>query len=314
MCHNNFDSRVDLTKIIEDKMVELFENETTHVHTFGCDTIAGEDGILWDYLKRPEVNQQAAAMIVKFSPDFILVKHDEQPMLYFVDVKHSVSPVWADSRLNKIRGRNGDTSISNSKIGVIAREALLSYRRYYPNTIVLMASPYNSKVLMAQFAKDIRCLYCYKKDGEYNCADCPSDNGGFFDIERATNSVGSQTPMTDVDLDSFLPADTFFEQLGIVINRDVLDELIRRIKQEPIMFGSENVNQDTINKVLYRLNRDGCDWVDYKVYSKEGNDFIHLNRNCFCLSGEGDIIEHRSLAAAQSAGLIRTCNYCFRNI
>jgi hypothetical protein len=35
----------------------------------------------------------------------------------------------------------------------------------------------------------------------------------FFDIERAGNSTGSQTPMTNIDLRSFEPAIDFFRNI-----------------------------------------------------------------------------------------------------
>ena len=157
-----FNERLNQTRLIEDKMKELFPKSV--VREFGYQTIIGDDIELKRFMNNPEINQMASGMIVKFAPDFILLKKETPQQLFFVDVKHSVSPVWAYSRLNKIREKNKDYTLEISDIAVVAREALLSYRRYYPNSIVLMASPYNPKLLMAQFASRIQCLYCYRSE------------------------------------------------------------------------------------------------------------------------------------------------------
>lgn len=113
-----------------------------------------------------------------------------------------------------------------------------------------MASPYNPELLMAQYADRIRCLYCYRnpQNGEYDCNNCPAKNGGFFDIERALNAMGSQTPMTDVDLNSFEPAEEFFEKIGIPLNRFILDKIKNIIRKEQIVFEGK-VDDKTKNKV-----------------------------------------------------------------
>lgn len=309
---STFDQRLRLTELVENNMQQLFQSEVTVVREFGCKTIIGDNDYLLNYIKEPAVNQQASAMIVKFAPDFILLKNNEPKCLYFVDVKHSVAPTWSHSRLKMLREKNSDSTLSTDRIGVVAREALLSYRRFYPNTIILMACPYNSKLLMAQFADKIRCLYCYHSPerGDYDCEECPAQNGDFFDIERATNAVGSQTPMTNVDLNSFIPADMFFEQLGIKIDSEVFENLKQEIKTEPIEIGAE-VYPEIKNRVLWNLNYAGCDWIDYEVYSYPGNDFYHLDRECKWLSGmKNRIVAYASISQALSSGKRTYCRKC----
>lgn len=308
---SSFDERLKLTETIENSMNTLFDDKDVVVHEFGCKSIVKDNAILFDYIRRPEANQQASAMIVKFAPDFILLKNSCPGQLYFIDIKHSVSPIWAPSRLKMLQEKNGDTALSTSRIGVVAREALLAYRRFYPNSIILMASPYNSKLLMAQFADKVRCLYCYHADAraDYDCEHCPSKNGGFFDIERATDSVGSQTPMTDVDLDSFLPADTFFEKIGVNLNRSELTRLKDEIKKESIEFGG-NVYPALKNTALWNLNRSGCDWVEYELYSTSDNDFYHIDKKCKWIKWKADrLVTYPSVAQALNDGK-RACRTC----
>lgn len=310
---SGFEERLRLTELVDNNMLKLLSAEDIVVKEFGCKTIIGDNECLYEYIKEPIVNQQASGMIVKFAPDFILLKNSEPKQLYFIDVKHSVSPTWSPSRLRMLQEKNSDSSLSTDRVGVVAREALLSYRRFYPNTIVIMACPYNSKLLMAQFADKIRCLYCYHSPEreDYQCEECPAKNGGFFDIERATNAVGSQTPMTNVDLNSFIPLDVFFGELGLKINNDVLDYLKQVIKNETIDIG-EDVYPRIKNLILWNLCNSGCVWVDYKVYSFPGNNFYHLDRECTWIRDmENRIEEYTTVAQAINSGKITYCRKCF---
>lgn len=310
----SFNERQNLTKIIEDNIDGIFEG-TAVVHPFGCDSILKDcrNEVLLEYFKSPLVNQQASGMIVKFAPDFFLLKKSDPKELFFLDVKHSVSPIWYPDRLTKIREKNNDGTLSNNRIGVVAREALLAYRRFYPNTIILLGSPYNKKLLMAQYADSVRCLYCYRdpKQGEYNCENCPSNNGGFFDIERATKSDGSQTPMTNIDLDSFLPADVFFEKIGISLNRDKLNHLLELIKREPVEI-SDRANEYYKDSAMWNLNQSGCDWLEYKIYSIPNNSYYHISKECKIIKKHRDRIEtYTSIQQAKISGKTKNCKFCF---
>lgn len=194
---------------------------------------------------------------------------------------------------------------------MIAREALLSYRRYYPNSIVLMASSYNPKLIMTQYANKIRCLYCYRSNGnEYDCQMCPAKQGVFFDIERATDSQGSQTPMTNVDLKSFEPAELFFSRLGIDIDCTIINNLKIEIRKEGIEFGTK-VYENTVNHVRCELNQAGCDCVDYTLFSKDRNSFLHINQECHMIkNSEAPLLRFASIVEAKQTGRNIICKYC----
>ena len=309
---SDFAERLGLTKMVEEKMGQLFDPETAFVRPFGFESIINGNEELEEYLKKPYVNQQGSAMLVKFAPDFMLLKKGEPQELFFIDVKHSVSPVWALSQLQMLREKNGDPTISSDRAGEVAREALLAYRRYYPNSIILMASPYHAKVLMAQFANRVRCLYCYHDASReaYDCANCPAKTGGFFDIESNNGSAGSKRPHTNIDFDSFLPADTFFAGIGVRMNQPVLEELIETIKREPVDIDAK-VRAKTRNGLKWELHLAGCDWIP-EVYSRAGNNFYHVDRDCFGLQrvGEGEIVKHPSVKAAEASGKSHACRMC----
>lgn len=274
---DTFEKRLNLTQRIESNLPELFNNSI--LKEFGCETIVGDNLELMQLMKRPEINQSPTGMIVKFAPDFILAQRYNAKRMYFLDVKHSVTPIWYEKRLQKIRNNCNDSTIEISDIGVIAREALLSYRRFYPNTIILMASPYNPKLLMAQFADRIRCLYCYTSTNkEYDCNNCPTKNGGYFNIERATKSNGSQTPMTNVDLNSFEPIEDFFKSIEIEVDTRILETIRNDIRKE----GIEVKHNDELvrNHLLWELHENGCNWIDYTIFFKDKNQYLHIDYNC----------------------------------
>lgn len=257
---SSYEERLGLTSVIEEKLKVLFRSPHAIVHEYGLNKIIDADKFFQAHFKSWASNVEDSSMMIRYAPDFLLLKYSEPRKLFFLDVKHSVTPIWFDSKLEQLRFKSGDMTLTRSRIGVIAREALLAYRRYYPNTIILMACPYNKNLLMAQFACKVKCLFCFSSASKsgYDCNKCPDKVGGFFDNSRALFSRGSQTPMTNVDLDSFEPADAFFIQNNIVYNKDKLDELKELIMKDNIKYS--NI-MDLNNLIKIELRRDGCTWI-----------------------------------------------------
>ena len=294
---STFEKRYELTDKIEKRIPKLFNRDV--VSEFGCQTIIGDNAMLWEYVKSPEVNSSSSGMIVKFAPDFILQKKTKPVELFFLDTKYSISPVWASARFKMLNEKSKEKNhkpVRLCDIGVIAREALLAYKRYYPNTIIIMASPYNPKLLMAQFAEKISCIFCYSSSSErgFPCRECPHVKGDFFPYERIGSSSGSQTPITNVDLSSFEPIEKFFSKIGVEIDRSVLKDMRRDIMDTEIDFStlSYGKTEQVKNGVKAALNRDGCSWISYKVYTQAGNDFYHYDPACRYLSQEKTVAEH----------------------
>lgn len=306
-----FEERFGLTLKIEQYISKLFVND--EVHPFGCTSIVNKDSDLFQSLGEPEVNQMPSGMIIKFAPDFILYKKSSPRKIYFLDVKHSVSPIYAETRLEKMRKQCNDGSLQISDVGVVAREALLSYRRYYPDTIILMASPYNKKLLMAQFASQVKCIYCFRaKTPDYDCNSCPWKKGTFFDIERDNKSNGSKTPMTNIDLRSFVSAYTFFKNLGIYIDYKTLKKMENIIMEEPLKI-DDSVPAQRKQEILKDLAGSSCiwlkNWYSHEVYSHDHTSYIHFDPSCSQLKNEV-IQKYSSVQEAKCAGKKKFCKYC----
>lgn len=202
-----------------------------------------------------------SSMLVKFAPDFILLKKTRPQDIYFLEIKVSVTPLCYKKRIDEIKSKHPTENIGISDIGDIAREAWNAYKNLFPNTIILDACSYNPKSIMAQFVDKIECLRCYKSPGAaFDCAACPVENGGFFDIERNPYSQGSQTPHTNINYASFDSIETFFEKLNIALNADVLNDIKQSIKTAGVSFSSA-VNDDARRQIVAELKRAGCDWL-----------------------------------------------------
>lgn len=307
---NTFSGRMGITELIENNLNKLFDENEITIIPHGVLNIIKDKADVEEYLSDMEVNVNPSAMIVKFAPDFIIYKKTEPRDIYFLEVKCSITPCWALSRIAKIQQNHPGEVLNESNIGEVAREALLSYNRFYPKTIVLYGSPYNSKVLMAQYANNIECLYCYKSNGEYDCNNCPSKNNGYFEIERNPHSNGSQTANTNINLDSFVCADEFFESLGIHLNEEGMTEVCQAIKNQDISVSETNVDCDREEQIRETIINSGCEWVSrvHKYYGADGNDFYHDDAECFTLNGQGTLM-YRSEKAAIRAGK-RKCKFC----
>lgn len=147
-----FDERKKLSGIVEKYLEKIFDSEVEIV-PFGVERLINNKYQLSYYLKSlSKINGKETAMMLEFIPDYILYKKSEPQNVFFLEVKCSVTPCWSISRVNRIKKQNGDENgylYDESNIGEIAREPLMIYKRHYPNTIVIMAAPYNSKIIVS---------------------------------------------------------------------------------------------------------------------------------------------------------------------
>lgn len=304
---NSYKGRVKLTNIIEENITTLFDTEKVVVVPYGVLNLLKDQDEIITYLSELSVNNKHAEMILKFAPDYLLFKKTEPKKIYFLEVKCSITPCWSEYRVNRIRDTHNNEHIDESNIGEVAREAFLSYKRYYPETIVLYGATYNRKVLMAQFANKIECLYCFKSGGEYDCNHCPVDEGEFFELERNSHSSGSKTPNTNINLDTFENANSFFDSLGISFNQEMYDFVYNEIIKAGVNLTSVK-DACRKNEIIDVVNRNGCSWLKRlkAYYIAIGNDFYHSKQDCFTIR-EKEI----SLCCEEEATKGRKkCKYC----
>ena len=256
---NTFSKRYNLSEEIVKKLPSLFDLNQVEIIPFGVETIANGNQALNEHIKKDISNLSHSSMLVKFAPDFILLKKAEPQALYFLEIKVSVTPLYSSNRLNEINTKHPGTKLSD--VGDIAREAWNAYKTLFPNTIILEASTYNPKLFMAQFANKITCLRCHA-DGNlaYDCSQCPVNKRDFFPVSRNKYSSGSQTPHTNISLASFMDAKQFFNQLNINLNDKIISEIKTMLMNHKISWSS-SIYPTVIDKCKITLIKEGCYWL-----------------------------------------------------
>lgn len=257
----NFYQRYELSEMCSKRVFSLFEKNAVEIIPFGCEKIANGYESFAKYLNTAESNFSHSAMLVKFAPDFILLKKTQPQEIYFLEIKVSTTPLWSTKRFAEIKDNNSAQKLKLSDVGDVAREAWNAYNNLFPNTIILDACSYNPKLVMAQFVDKIGCLRCYKSPTEaYDCENCPVKRREFFDFARNRCSSGSQTPHTNIDYSTMPEAEKFFNCIGIGINISVLQEIKNDLKTAGVSF-SPNTYDCVKEKITDILRREGCTWL-----------------------------------------------------
>lgn len=251
-----FENRTGLTSIVSDKLTRLFNSEAVEINKFGVENTINQESALSAYLKDLRNMENSTAMILEFQPDYILFDKVNN-RVFFLEIKVSLTPCWSDRIVSEINNRHEEI-IGYDRIGEIAREPYLAYKRYYPNTIIIMGTSYNKDVLMAQFIENIKCLRC--DDSNY-CNDCPINSGGFFNCQNRNNNAGSGTPHTNVDLASFKEIGIFFNEIGINLNPDTINIIKNEIKSRGVSLNSQYITEDKKRTIISQLRESGCDFL-----------------------------------------------------
>ena len=71
---NTFEKRYSLSQFIIDNLQFIFNPDEIEIIPFGFEKIGGNNVALNNFIKTPESNLSHSSMIVKFAPDFILLK------------------------------------------------------------------------------------------------------------------------------------------------------------------------------------------------------------------------------------------------
>lgn len=256
---NGFENRYRLSDIICKKIYSLFPADACEIIPFGMENIARGNVALTEYLNSAKANLSRSAMLVKFAPDYILLRKTEPQNVYFLEVKVSKTPLYYQPRIDAIRKAHPQKKILVSDIGDVAREAWNAYNNLFPNTIILAGCSYNPKVLMAQFVKNTDCLYCHTESG-ISCQSCLVKQGKLFPVERNFNAQGSQTPHTNIDYSTFETAEDFFAKLNIPLNAEVADEIRSNIRALGIT-KSKFPDEAQQSKIRLQLKTEGCGWL-----------------------------------------------------
>jgi hypothetical protein len=210
-----------------------------------------------------------AVRMVRFTPDFLIIRpgHPDGPLL--ADTKVSVTPLFHDRQVSRIRRHAGRPEIGREDIAEIEREAWYTYNRCFPpnRVALIVAAPYHPRCVVAEWVLRVRCLWCYAGRGPdgprpFPCQHCPvfsrRDEG--FGVLGNFFTSGSGTPHTNIDLGSCRPLDRFLaDTLGVTPDPDRMAALIAEVRSWPIQRPAR-ISAGHYERVLASIRRN-APWV-----------------------------------------------------
>jgi hypothetical protein len=161
--------------------------------------------------------------------------------LFFMDIKTSLTPVLFASRIRAL-SEIYKKPLIREQIGLVEREAWDNYTIRYPSnrTCIVMACPYNPKLLLAEWANSIKLIFRFKED-------------------KNENAAGSQTPHVNLDLNTMRDLATFIkEEFGCQVADEYYNEMIKYVKTWPVSNPGRPWKQ--YNSCVREL-QENCPWL-----------------------------------------------------
>lgn len=270
----HFLDRFALTRRLEESLEGLLADYGLRILTFGQTTLLRGNSWMNSRLRRLDSKESLAALMVKFSPDYVTSKESGEPILFFMDAKASITPVFFEAHINRIRLHSRRTGLGRSHIGEIEREAWFSYNTFYPRDEValVIACPYSSRLILAEWVSRIRCLWCYKGGvnsvpTSWDCATCPVKTRSGFGVIVNRAAGGSGTPHTNIDFTSMRTLSDFLEQeLDIILDKKAYSfTMLDFVKTWPLNKPAGTVTWKQYNGAIRGLRNEGCTWLKYRM-------------------------------------------------
>lgn len=240
--------RMNLTKRLDEYIKPFLEDSGFIINNFGYSVSLKEKSSMIARMKRLEIKKSDAALMVKFSPDFVSINNGKKKDLFFLDTKTSITPVFFGSYINKLSKMSKIKNLRREDIGEIEREAWDTYNKFYPpeSVIIIMGCPYTPNLLVAERVSKIKCFHRFEKD---------------TNVEAG----GSQTPHVNIHLGLMRPLDKFLnEEFDIKINRNFYNEVLEFIKRWDLNKPVGRVNWTQFNNCISKL-RETCPWLNYRL-------------------------------------------------
>ena len=124
--------RMNLTKRLEEVLKPFLIKEGFLTEDFGYNITLRNNSSMKQLLRNIAVKKSEPALMIKFSPDFIAIKKGVKQELFFLEMKTSITPVFFQSYIEKLRDKAHLTELSREDIGEIEREAWDTYNKFYP--------------------------------------------------------------------------------------------------------------------------------------------------------------------------------------
>jgi hypothetical protein len=245
--------------------IEFLEKNGIITSEFGYERILKNYPQIKSEIRRQlKYKESPAALMIKFSPDIIAYFKKNQKF-FFVDIKTSITPIFLQAQVDRIRQHSKIPSLVREDIGEIEREAWLVYNMFYPRdrVAIVMACPYHPKLIVAEWVSRIKCLWCLKQHKEpWDCEECPIfKSGGIFGVVQNEFAGGSGTPHTNIHLGQMPELKDFLKrEFNVQVSEESYTELIDEVKAWPLVKPSGDINWLQFLYASLEL-RQKCPWL-----------------------------------------------------
>src|SRR5438552_1811740 len=238
-----FLNRMKLTDHFIDMIVPFLQKHGFVIHPFGYEealhNTTGMDGLI----RRKQFKKSEAALMVKFSPDFLNIYEDvSRRKFFFADSKTSITPVFFHSHIRRIQRRAKLPELHRGDIGEIEREAWIVYNRFFPKNqvAIFMAAPYHRRLIVGEWVSNLTALYTHKADENLEAA-------------------GSGTPHVNLHLGQMRRLDDFLKQeFGLKVDQGLYGILTDEVKKWGLNKSKGRVNWTQFNNAVNELREEGC--------------------------------------------------------
>jgi len=280
----SFLDRFALTKRLDEMLKPLLEDYDFGVYEFGHPEILKENSWMINRLKKLKTKSSNAALMVKFTPDFIVVKNEHPKGFFLLDTKVSITPVFFNAQIERIRRHTGNNYLRREDIGGIEREAWYTYNSFFPSSrvAVVIALPYNPKLILAEWVNNMICMWCYYKPGPipFPCDECPiyASDKSSFGVVKNFLAGGSGTPHTNIDLSKMRSLGEFLSaEFETNVSEEDIQIITDEIKSWDLNKPRGRVNWKQFNNVIRDLKRT-CPWLKGRNPNKD--DGVGLFNHC----------------------------------
>ncbi len=271
---SHFLDRFALTRRFEENLEKLLADYGMDAMEFGQTALLHGNGSMVARLRRVASKDSLPALMVKFAPDYVVYREKKPPALFFMDAKASITPVFFGAQINRILQHSNQPGLRRSHIGEIEREAWFSYNTFWPpaEVAIIVACPYNTRLILAEWVKNIRCLWCYKAPGPipWECSKCPRHSSKGFGVVVNQLAGGSGTPHTNLDFRSMRTLPEFLQaEFGVQVNmKEYQYTMLDFVKKWPLNKTTGTVTWAQYNGAIRELKMEGCDWLKFRFEDK----------------------------------------------
>lgn len=240
---NHFLDRIALMNRFDENVKPFLLEHGFVLSDFGHPVILDGNGSMLSHIRKTVYKKNGPVLMVKFSPDFIVAHPESGQPPFFMDTKTSITPIFFQSQINRIRDFSGVRSLRREDIFDIEREAWDIYNRFYPKDRVALciACPYHPRLLLAEWVTELKPLWRYAED-------------------RNLEAQGSGTPHVNIDMRRMRTLASFLsEEFGVEVDMDsykVLEDFIKTWDLNK----PNRVNWTQYNNVIVEL-QESCPWL-----------------------------------------------------